>query len=80
MTQEDLSSCHERSHVGSGLLWGLQEGADLRMQDRFHTNPQGATHVCAGYFGFWFDPASLQYLDKPNLKPTRVVEYSNRDV
>lgn len=33
-----------------------------------------------GRFGFWFDPASLQYLDKPNLKPTRVVEYSNRDV
>lgn len=33
-----------------------------------------------GTFGFWFHPPSLQYLDKSNLKPTRVVEYSNRDM
>ncbi|WP_131781175.1 toprim domain-containing protein [Legionella gresilensis] len=29
-----------------------------------------------GSFGFWFHPASLQYLPKLTSKPTRVVEYS----
>ncbi|MDW9176990.1 toprim domain-containing protein [Legionella pneumophila] len=31
-----------------------------------------------GAFGFWFHPDSLQYLNRPDQKPTRLVEYSNR--
>ncbi|WP_262337502.1 bifunctional DNA primase/helicase [Legionella genomosp. 1] len=29
-----------------------------------------------GTIGFWFDPASLQYLSQPDCKPSRIVEYS----
>lgn len=29
-----------------------------------------------GKFGFWFHRASLQYLDRPEQKPVRIVEYS----
>ncbi|KTD21997.1 bifunctional DNA primase/helicase [Legionella israelensis] len=32
-----------------------------------------------GRFGFWFHTGSLQYLNKPDQKPIRVVEYSNRN-
>ena len=32
-----------------------------------------------GKFGFWFHAGSLQYLNKPDQKPIRVVEYSNRN-
>lgn len=30
-----------------------------------------------GKFGFWFDSKSLQYLEKPDQKPKRFVEYSS---
>ena len=32
-----------------------------------------------GKFGFWFHAGSLQYLNKPDQKPIRVVEYSSKN-
>lgn len=32
-----------------------------------------------GKFGFWFDPASLQYLSSPTHKPMRIVDYSKNN-
>ena len=33
-----------------------------------------------GVLGFWFHTGSLQYLDAPNQKPMRFVEYSKQGV
>ncbi|BCA93796.1 hypothetical protein TUM19329_01570 [Legionella antarctica] len=55
-------------------------GAELKIIDtsdcRWHCDKQ-RNGDWEGKFGFWFHPASLQYLSSPNHKPMRMVDYSN---
>jgi len=64
----------------SGIALSAKEQKKLDVSDCLWGCDKQRNGDWEGTFGFWFHPPSLQYLDKPNLKPTRVVEYSNRDV
>ena len=64
----------------SGTVLSSKEQEKLSVSDCLWGCDKQRNGDWEGTFGFWFHPASLQYLDKPNSRPIRVVEYSNRDV
>jgi twinkle protein len=70
------------------LTQAKESGAILEEKEEKILNAAGCKWICdkqrngdwEGVLGFWFHTGSLQYLDAPDQKPTRFVEYSKQSV
>ncbi len=62
----------------SGRLLTKEQNEKLNESDCFWCCDKQRNGDWEGKFGFWFHAGSLQYLERPDLKPNHVVEYSTR--
>lgn len=70
------------------LTQAKESGAILEEKEEKILNAAGCKWICdkqrngdwEGVLGFWFHAGSLQYLDTPDQKPIRFVEYSKQSV
>ncbi|HHF7367434.1 TPA: toprim domain-containing protein [Legionella bozemanae] len=60
----------------SGCTLSTKEQEKLDLPDCLWKCDKQRNGEWEGRIGFWFDKSTLQYLESPNHKPTRIVEYS----